>query len=126
MAEGWFAIARENRIAALLLVKAAAADYYRSAISRAYYASFCRVTHELITTGATMPAGREAPSHRSVRTLLQCNMTKLEPDKRFLVSNLIGRLYTMRVDADYKASIEVSAREVREAVSIMNQVFDSF
>jgi len=39
---------------------------------------------------------------------------------------LIGRLYTMRVEADYRPSVEVQSHDAREAVAIMKKVFESF
>jgi hypothetical protein len=39
---------------------------------------------------------------------------------------LVGRLYTLRLVADYRPSMDVDARDAREAVSIMNTIFESF
>jgi hypothetical protein len=53
-------------------------------------------------------------------------MTQLDLDKRAKLAELVGRLYTMRCWADYHPSVEVDARDAREAVSVMNTVFNSF
>jgi hypothetical protein len=53
-------------------------------------------------------------------------MTGLDKARRGKLSELIGRLYTLRVVADYHPSVDVDGRDAREAVSIMNTIFDSF
>lgn len=45
---------------------------------------------------------------------------------RYAGAELIGRLYTLRIFADYRPSVEVDGRDAREAISIMNTIFDSF
>ncbi|MFI5380813.1 MAG: hypothetical protein ACHRHE_16060 [Tepidisphaerales bacterium] len=80
----------------------------------------------------TFPAGREGPSHPGetgtggIRRLIETSMPGMDPDRRAWLSELIGRLYTLRIDADYKPSVEVNDGDAREAVSIMNKVFDAF
>lgn len=58
--------------------------------------------------------------------MVETSMPNMRPDKRVKLSELIGRLYTLRIDADYRPSVEVEDRDAREAISIMNTVFDSF
>ncbi len=53
-------------------------------------------------------------------------MPGLDQPKRAKLSELIGRLYTLRIAADYQPSVEVDGRDAREAVSIMTTVFESF
>jgi hypothetical protein len=53
-------------------------------------------------------------------------MTALDTGRRIKLSELVGRLYVLRCSADYHPSIEVDDRDAREAISIMNTVFDSF
>ena len=53
-------------------------------------------------------------------------MTTLDVPKRVKLSELIGRLYTLRCVADYRPSMDVDGRDAREGVSIMNTVFASF
>ena len=53
-------------------------------------------------------------------------MPNMQQAKRVKLSELIGRLYTLRIDADYRSSVEVEGRDAREAVSIMKSVFESF
>jgi hypothetical protein len=82
--------------------------------------------------GVSFPMNREGPSHPGetgrggIRRLIETSMPNMAQAKRVKLSELIGRLYTLRVYADYRPSVEVVARDAREAISIMNTVFDSF
>jgi len=53
-------------------------------------------------------------------------MIELDEPRRLKLSELIGRLYTLRLVADYRPSMDVDGRDAREAISIMNTIFDSF
>ena len=53
-------------------------------------------------------------------------MPDMDQKKREALSRLIGRLYTLRVDADYKPSVVVEETEAREAISIMKTIFEAF
>jgi hypothetical protein len=102
-------------------------------LARAYYAAFSKVTFDLAAMpGVVFPPGREGPKHPGttgtggIRRQIVDHLTNLDPDRRAKLSELIGRLYTLRIAADYKPSVAVDARDAREAVSIMNTVFESF
>ena len=96
-------------------------------MSRAYYAAYSKVTHELVFTAQLeMTPDREGPSHKRLRPIIETSMPNMQQDKREKLSELIGRLYTLRIDADYKPSVEVEGRDAREAISIMKTVFESF
>lgn len=102
-------------------------DHFRSGVARAYYAAYSKVAHELVVTaGLAMPPGREGPGHSRVRPVIETSMPHMTQQKRVALSGLVGRLYTLRVDADYKPSIQVEAREAREAISIMKTIFEAF
>ena len=106
-------------------------DNFRSCVSRCYYAAYSKVTHELAeTAGLTMPKDREGPHHTggrgAIRQLIATSMPNMRPDKRLKLSELIGRLYTLRIDADYKPSVEIESRDARAAISLMSTVFESF
>ncbi len=129
MVPTWFDLARDARTAANRLVS----DNYRSCLNRAYYAAYSRVTFALAAApGIAFPSGREGPSHPGeagtggIRRLIETSMPGMEASRRVWLSELIGRLYTLRIDADYKPSVEVNAGDAREAVSIMKNVFDAF
>ncbi|HET6251532.1 MAG TPA: hypothetical protein VFE47_27860 [Tepidisphaeraceae bacterium] len=79
-----------------------------------------------------MPTNREGPNHPGetgtggIRRLIETSMPNMQQDKRVKLSEFIGRLYTLRIDADYKPSVEVGNRDAREALTIMNKVFYAF
>ena len=129
----WYDVARDSRKAASEMVGAR----YRSCLSRAYYAAYSQVTHQLLDKGVTMPAGREGPNHpgylpsgaaarNGIRQMIVTQLTEMAIPKRRALSELIGALYTLRLYADYRPSIEIEAADAREAISMMNTVFDAF
>ena len=125
----WHEVAREARQAANELV----ATRYRSCLSRAYYAAYSKVTHDLsAATNVTFPPGREGPNHPGetgtggIRRLIETSMPAMSPDRRRKLSELVGELYTLRLYADYRPSIDIDAADAREAISMMNTVFDAF
>lgn len=129
MPQTWFDLARDARKAANRLVS----DNYRSCVARAYYAVYSKVTHALAAApGVTFPANREGPNHPGetgtggIRRLIETSMPGMDQPRRVKLSELIGRLYTLRIFADYRPSVEVEGGDAREAISIMNTVFDSF
>ena len=108
-------------------------DNYRSCVARAYYAAYSRVTYVLsITPGVTFPANREGPNHPGetgtggIRRMIETNLKSMDRSRRVKLSELIGRLYTLRIFADYRPSVDFEGRDAREAISIMNTIFDSF
>jgi uncharacterized protein (UPF0332 family) len=130
MAEAWLDLANDARRSANRLLTD---DRFRSCLSRAYYAAYSKVTHVLAATpGVTFPNNREGPNHPGelgtggIRRLIESSMPGMVQERRAKLSELVGRLYTLRVDADYKPSATVEARDARAAISIMNTVFDSF
>lgn len=129
MSETWYELARDARKAAGRLV----GEHHRSFLSRAYYAAYSKVTFDLSgIASVTFPTGKEGPRHPGelgiggIRRLIESNLTTLDGAKRKRLSELIGRLYTLRLVADYRPSIQVDGRDSREAISIMNTIFDSF
>lgn len=129
MPESWFDLATDARRSANQLVS----GQFRSCLNRAYYAAYSKVTFRLSgAPGVTFPAGREGPNHPGeigtggIRRLIETSMPDMDQSRRVKLSELVGRLYTLRIDADYKPSVEVNAGDAREAVSIMNTAFDAF
>ncbi|MEX2216502.1 MAG: HEPN domain-containing protein [Phycisphaeraceae bacterium] len=119
----WLELAREARKAANMSVQE---GYHRAAASRAYYAAYSRVSHALAMAGLTMPVQREGPSHKRLRPLIETSMPDMDQPSRVALSRLVGRLYTLRIDADYKPSVLVGGKESREAASIMKTIFEAF
>jgi hypothetical protein len=129
MPQTWFDVASDARRAASRLAR----ENYRSCLSRAYYAAYSKVTFDLSgIAGVSFPAGDEGPKHPGrtgnggIRRLIETHMTGLDNAKRVKLSELVGRLYTLRLVADYRPSMDVDGRDAREAVSIMNTIFESF
>ncbi len=125
----WLESARDARASANELMEL---GRFRSCMSRAYYAAYSKVTHELVTAGLTMPPDREGPNHpgktgrAGIRRLIETAIPNMRQEKREKLSELVGRLYTLRIDADYKPSVTVESRDAREAISLMKTIFDSF
>lgn len=124
MAETWLEVARGARKAAHVLVQE---GNHRSAAARAYYAAYSKVAHELVVA-AKLPAppDRDGFGHLRTRRVIQTSMPNMAQDKREKLSEQVGRLYTLRIDADYKPSVLVEGREAREAVSLMKTIFEAF
>lgn len=102
-------------------------EHFRSCASRASYAAYSKVTHALVATaGLAMAADREGPAHASIRRLIETSMPNMRQDRRVKLSELVGRLYTLRIDADYKPSMSVEGADAREALSLMKTIFESF
>jgi hypothetical protein len=83
-------------------------------------------------SGVTFSGNREGPNHPGetgtggIRRLIETTIPDMDQPRRLKLSELIGRLYTLRIFADYMPSVEVDGRDAREAISIMNTVFDWF
>jgi uncharacterized protein (UPF0332 family) len=123
-ASNWLDMARDAREAANRLLTE---DHYRSAVARVYYAAYSKITHELESiAGLPMPAGREGPSHARIRPVIETSMPNMAQPKRDKLSEMLGRLYALRIDADYRPSVEVEGTEGREAISIMKTIFEAF
>jgi uncharacterized protein (UPF0332 family) len=124
MSESWLEVARDARRAASRLLTE---SHFRSAVARAYYAGYSKVTHELVSVGGLpMPPGREGPNHIRVRRLIETSMPNMAQAKRDKLSEMLGRLYALRIEADYRPSSTVGITETRAAISLMTTIFDSF
>jgi len=124
MPETWLDVARDARKSASSLLTE---DHNRSATARAYYAAYAKITHELVATaGLPMPPGREGPNHSRIRSIISTSMPNMAQPKRDKLSEMLGRLYTLRIDADYRPSSPVGSGEARAAISLMNTIFESF
>ena len=58
--------------------------------------------------------------------LIETSMPNMRQDKRVKLSELVGRLYTMRIEADYRPFVNVESHDARQALSIMKKIFESF
>lgn len=96
---------------------------WRSALSRAYYAAYARVTAALANVpGVTFASGREGPTHARLPGLVETHLSHAG-DVRWRVSELVRGLYKARLDADYVPSRDIGAGDAREAVRMMAEVF---
>ncbi len=74
MTETWLDVARDARKAASLLVTE---GRYRSAVARAYYAAYSKVTYELVVIrGLKAPPDREGFSHARIRPVIETSCRK--------------------------------------------------
>lgn len=125
----WYEVARDARNAANELVEAR----FRSCVSRAYYAVYSKVTHELSALPhIAFPQGQEGPNHpgksgkSGIYGLVESSMPGMSQTQREALADLIGTLYKLRVYADYRPSMIVDDREAREAISMMKTAFEAF
>jgi uncharacterized protein (UPF0332 family) len=81
----------------------------RSCVSRAYYAVYSIVTHELSRTkGVSFPPDREGPAHALLPKLIDKLKRMDDKDRRDLKA-VLRRLYAARLDADYDPFVTVDA-----------------
>ena len=125
----WHEVSRDARQAANELVE----SRFRSCLSRAYYAVYSKVTHELAAApNIAFRKDREGPDHPGetgtggIRRLIETSMPGMSQQRRHKLSERVGALYTLRLYADYRPSIGIDARDAREAITMMNKVFDAF
>ena len=124
MSQSWLELSADFRRAASVL---ALDGGHRSAVSRAYYAAYAKVAHDLVViAGLPMAGGREGPGHAGLRRIIESSMPNMNEDRRRKLSEMIGRLYTQRIDADYHPSVLVDAYEARRAITLMNKIFNVF
>jgi uncharacterized protein (UPF0332 family) len=116
----WNILASGNYRAANLLVQE---QCDRSCLSRAYYAAYSRATHALSASGGvTFPAGREGPSHSALPDLVENHLLRLG-QHRWIVSDYLRTLYSLRLLADYWPSASVGAADSETATALMSQLF---
>ena len=100
----WQEVSRECLGAAKLLVSE---GYWRSSISRSYYAAYCAITSDLVTRGVRFGRGWNNPPHEHLLHLLRHNLT-LSQDVRRRLSRCLRTLRHAREDADYRPGMTVN------------------
>jgi len=118
--EDWQSMAQDNYVAAGVLLRA---GRWRSAVSRAYYAAYARAVAALKRRNVAMPRTREGPSHKRLPFLVAQHLMELSASIRWRLFSRISRLYTMRLNADYYASVPVVGRDARSAMGMLKDVF---
>jgi len=81
--------------------------YWRSSISRSYYAAYCAVTSGLVVQGVRFGLGWHNPPHEHLLNLMTHNLT-LPQDVRRRLRRRMRILRHTREDADYRPSITVN------------------
>ncbi|MCX7049202.1 MAG: HEPN domain-containing protein [Candidatus Sumerlaeota bacterium] len=117
----WADLAKDNRLAAYEVFEK---QRWRTFVSRAYYAAYSATTEALVQHGVTMPMGRSGPSHAKLPELAGTNLTGIGYSLRWRLSGAIGKLYELRIMADYMPDVLVEENEARVAQGLMKQVFD--
>jgi uncharacterized protein (UPF0332 family) len=110
----WRDIAMENEQAAKELLRA---GHYRSAVSRAYYAAFASINDCLVNAGTVRTSDRQALSHRALPAMVEGNISGLATWQRRDLKASARRLYELRLDADYRASVVVDWRVAKQSLS---------
>jgi len=116
----WGQLAEDNRLAAYETFEK---WRWRTCISRAYYAVFSAATEALAKQGVTMPKGQNSPSHKKVPVLVGNNLTGVSHPLRWRLARLVGRLYTMRLQADYMPDWPLEEADARDALGLMSAAF---
>ena len=110
----WQQMARESQEVALL---AEQDGHFRSSASRYYYAAYQSATAALLYRSVTPPDTREAWRHEATPQLLKEHLEPLiaSRDKRKDLAARLGRLYKLRIIADYISGETVSREQIRQA-----------
>jgi uncharacterized protein (UPF0332 family) len=116
----WRELSKDNCTAANELF---VAQRWRSCASRAYYSVYAEVTHGLLGSGVTMPAGRNNPNHHGLDLLIGNNLTLLPIAKRWRLSDLVHRLYNFRIIADYVPAVTLEKDDSRICLGLMTDAF---
>src|SRR5438105_11965458 len=97
MPETWLDVARDARNSANTLLSE---DHYRSAVARAYYAAYSKITHELVVgAGLPAPPNREGFSHARIRPVIETSMPNMAQARRDKLSELLGYKRMSHADA---------------------------
>ena len=123
MVTTWQQLSMGSLTAAEILLRE---GHYRSSISRAYYAAYCGVTHEIVKMPTTFSFGRNNPTHEKVSMYIQRNLN-ISQAKKDSISTLINTLRLFREDADYRPYVpinETTARDcIRDATAIQQELW---
>jgi uncharacterized protein (UPF0332 family) len=96
----WQEMGLENLKAAKELL---VSGFYRSSLSRSYYAAYCAVTSELAGKYTFAHDGNN-PAHTDLPNMILFNLTSLPVSRRWEIKKAFVRLRAARVEADYVPS----------------------
>jgi uncharacterized protein (UPF0332 family) len=118
----WQEVSRECLQAAKML---AGEGYWRSSVSRSYYAAYCAVTSVLVVRSSRFGRGWHNPPHEHLFQLLTPNLT-LSQDVRRRLSRRLRTLRHAREDADDRPGIIVNRALalhcLRDAIVVLQDV----
>ena len=112
--EDWEQLSKDNLRAAEVLLREGT-GYYRSSVSRAYYAAYCAATYLIVQKLTTFPNGWKNPPHQKVPVYIQHNLTIPQARKDDAIK-LIDTLRQFREDADYRPNVAVDEQAARDCV----------
>ena len=99
--------------------------YWRSSVSRSYYAAYCAVTSDLVARGVRFGRGWHHPPHAHLLHLMTHNLT-LPQDVRRRLRRRMRTLRHAREDADYRPGITVNHAMalncLRDAIVVLQDV----
>jgi len=104
----WHEVSRDSFLAAKFLLQQ---SRLRSSVSRAYYAAYAAVTHEMVEQAVTFPSGWQNPTHEQLPRWLRRGKKWPDRDRRKLVTAIRG-LRKAREDADYRPGRSLTRSEV--------------
>jgi len=120
----WHDLGESNARGAALLSRDSVAS--RASVSRAYYAVYHEITHQLVGQGQTTfgkfrdGRDRKNPPHEKVARFAENDLKALNQFQRKELGRLARRLRIRREDADYRPGMAVDSRAAHEALRDMS------
>lgn len=111
----WQTISKRN----LRTAKEVASTDPRSSLSRSYYAAFSALSAVLGGVEGAFPMGWETPRHARLSELI---LLHGDPRWRDSVERDIRVLYRLRLDADYRSTVELGSVEASKAAKVAQQI----
>lgn len=99
----WKELSQDNLEAVQALLQE---KYWRSSVSRSYYAAYCAVSERLTENGVQFARGWNNPAHDQLLSLVRNGLT-LTPGARRQTAAALRRLRLARETADYRPGNQV-------------------
>ncbi len=115
----WIEIGKNH----LLAAKQAFEKYPRTCVSRAYYAAHVVLAESLVQAGYTLASRRQTPEHRSQAKLIGLHLAAKGQHTVRELRTVIRRLYSHRLDADYRRTVTVDRARALESVRDASTLF---
>ena len=123
--ETWKQLSEDSLHAAEVLLREGQ-GYFRSSVSRAYYAAHCAATYLIVQKLTTFSHGWKNPPHQKVPVYIQNNLN-IPQVRKDAATRLINTLRQFRENADYRPHFfvdEQAARDcVRDAAAIQQELW---